>query len=270
MFGENIMRFFWSFSVVLAAGALVAEHKTLGREAWFAAAAPQAASLVEQAQKGGAIDPMCFTDNDGSRDLVWKNDGNSRGRDTWLWVQRLSADGLSLVGTPARFFKQYQPWEGRLIEAPALCRHAGKCSLFYSASAYETRRCAVGCAVADYLTGPYVKPTGETWLSSTPNACGPGGEDIVRAGDGTDWMAYHLWAHGPHTCRRMSIDALSWEANGPRLPGPSHGGALAPLSRPAPSLLSEIAVHARTISRPAVRQVKRKPSGRARKHTHAR
>ena len=32
------------------------------------------------------------------RYLLWKNDGNSIGKPTYIYLQRLSADGLSLAG----------------------------------------------------------------------------------------------------------------------------------------------------------------------------
>lgn len=207
-----------------------------------------AAPLVEQAKEGGVIDPSCFIDDNGSRYLVWKNDGNSRGLDTWLWTQKLSPDGLSLVGIPTRLIKQDQPWEGRVVEAPTLCKHAGKYYLFYSANDYSTCRYAVGYAAASALRGPYVKPARGPWLAGTPDTCGAGGEDIVRAGDGSEWMAYHTWAHGPHTYRSMSIDALTWEADGPHLRGPSHSPMPAPPAQAFPSTLPARArrlIHAR-------------------------
>ena len=48
----------------------------------------------------GSIDAFAFEDTDGARWLFWKNDGNARGLDTSIWVQRLSADGTRLEGAP--------------------------------------------------------------------------------------------------------------------------------------------------------------------------
>ncbi|HEX2774320.1 MAG TPA: glycoside hydrolase family 43 protein, partial [Micromonosporaceae bacterium] len=53
-----------------------------------------AGPLVCQAEQGGSIDASPFRDTDGSLWLLWKNDGNAIGADTWLWSQRLSPDGL--------------------------------------------------------------------------------------------------------------------------------------------------------------------------------
>ena len=61
--------------------------------------------LICQAAEGGSIDASPFRDVDGTLYLYWKNDGNAVGRDTWIWVQRLSDDGLGLVGEPTPLFK---------------------------------------------------------------------------------------------------------------------------------------------------------------------
>ena len=55
-------------------------------------------SWVAQVDEGGTIDPSCFVDEDGSRVLIYKNDGNSMGKECWLYMRRLEADGVTLVG----------------------------------------------------------------------------------------------------------------------------------------------------------------------------
>jgi beta-xylosidase len=179
------------------------------------------APLIREPDLGGAIDPSCSVGTDGSRYLVWKNDGNSRGLDTWLWIQKLSADGLSLIGTQTRLIKQDQSWEGQLIEAPTLWKHHGNYYLFYSANSYANCSYAIGYAVSDTLLGPYVKPRATPWQASTDSVCGPGGEDILATEDGRTYMVYHAWEHGPHTYRSMSIDPLVWNGDVPYLLGPS-------------------------------------------------
>ena len=185
------------------------------------------APLVAQPDEGGDIDSSCFIDTDGSRYLIWKNDGNSRGRTTWLWMQRLISDGTHLVGTPIKLIREDQSWEGNLVEAPTLWKHGGKYDLFYSANAYVDCRYAVGYAVSNSLRGPYVKPHAMPWLASSPGVCGPGGEDIVTARDGSTWMAYHTWVKGPGSYRGMSIGRLHWSGDVPVLESP------APLPEPA-------------------------------------
>lgn len=65
-----------------------------------------AGPLVCQVNEGGSIDASPFRDSDGALYLLWKNDGNAIGMDTWLYAQRLSDDGRSLRGAPARLLRQ--------------------------------------------------------------------------------------------------------------------------------------------------------------------
>jgi beta-xylosidase len=193
--------------------------------------------LLDRPELGGEIDPSVFTDDDGSHYLVWKNDGNSRGQDTWLWIQQLSTDGLSLVGSATRLIKQDQAWEGHLVEAPTLWKHGGRYYLFYSANDYAGCSYAMGYAVADSLLGPYTKPRNTAWQASTADVCGPGGQDILTTGDGKTWMVYHMWAKGPGSYRSMSLDPLVWNGDIPALIGPSRRPQPGPVITPESSLL---------------------------------
>ena len=177
--------------------------------------------LIRDEDSGGAIDPTTFQDTDGTRYLIWKNNGNAVGQNTWLWLQKLSAAGMGVAGKPSKLIKQDQAWEGNLVEAPTLCRHGSKSYLFYSANNYSSCSYAVGYAVADSVAGPYTKPLSAPWLGSTNGVCGPGGEEVVPAGDGSQWMAHHAWAKGPGSYRAMSIDKINWVGDRPVLAGPS-------------------------------------------------
>ncbi len=184
--------------------------------------------LIDQADQGGAIDPSCFIDTDGARYLLWKNDGNSKGQDTWLQIQRLSRDGMQLVGAPRKLLKQDQAWEGNLIEAPTLWKHGARYFLFYSANNYASCDYAMGYAVAPAIDGPYVKPRKNAWVGPTPDVCGPGGADIVSAKDGRTWMAYHEWRDSTKKDRTMNVDPLVWDGDVPYLLGPSRWEQPAP------------------------------------------
>ena len=184
--------------------------------------------FISQPELGGCIDPFGFVDDDKMRYIVWKNDGNSRGQDTWIWIQKTSDDGLTRVGEPTKLIKQDQHWEGPLVEAPALLRHDGKYYLFYSANGYGGCEYAMGYAVSDSLLGPYTKPRTVAWQASTGDVCGPGGQDIVTDSKGKMWMAYHSWGKGPHSYRSMSIDPLIWNGDVPYLLGPSKWEQTAP------------------------------------------
>ncbi len=120
----------------------------------------EAQPLICQLDQGGSIDPSAFADEDGTRYVLWKNDGNCCGKDTWLYIQLASADGLTLEGQPERLIKQDQTWEGHLIEAPTLWRHDDRYYLFYSANNYAGADYAIGYAVASAPLGPYQKVPG--------------------------------------------------------------------------------------------------------------
>jgi len=173
--------------------------------------------LVDQAEIGGAIDPGTFTTSKGDRYLLWKNDGNSMNQDTWIWIQKLSKDGLSLEGASIKLIKQDQPWEWVLVEAPSVCWHDGKFYLFYSANFYGSCNYAMGYAVSSHLLGPYVKTTSTPWVSSSNDGCGPGGGGVFRTEDGTAYMAYHTWTKGPNSYRGMNIKRLDWNDGVPVL-----------------------------------------------------
>jgi len=167
--------------------------------------------LVCPAGEGGAIDPASFTDSNGTPYLLWKNDGNSRGLDTWLQISQVSADRTKLVGRTTRLIRQTLPWEGNLIEAPMLTEHDGTYYLFYSANNYADASYAVGYATASHLLGPYVKHP-SPFLSTTSSAgryFGPGGEDIVTAADGTGRIVFHSWDK-TMAYRGMNVLPFAW------------------------------------------------------------
>ncbi|MBG6215213.1 arabinan endo-1,5-alpha-L-arabinosidase [Cryobacterium sp. CAN_C3] len=176
------------------------------------------APIVCPEDEGGAIDPATFIDDDGSRYLVWKNDGNSRGLDTWLQIARLSDDGTALVGETTRLLKQKQTWEGALIEAPTLVKRDGRYVMFYSANDYGGGAYAIGYATADALRGPYTKADGPLLSSTLANGSylGPGGQDVVRAPDGSDVLVFHSWDE-LYIQRGLNVAALTWVGAVPKV-----------------------------------------------------
>src|SRR5829696_1812876 len=172
--------------------------------------------FICQTSEGGSIDPSTFLDADGQRYVLWKNDGNSRGGQSWLYIQKTSADGLTLQGEPRRLLTADEVWEGTLVEAPTLWSKDGKYYLFYSANVYNDRRYAVGYAVAEEILGPYVKaedPLLKTDLAA--GLVGPGGQDILTGPHGETWILFHGWA--PDGYRRLYLGPLNWETGAPVL-----------------------------------------------------
>lgn len=206
-----------------------------GRQCIAAAVATQPAGpytsqgtgpLICQADLGGSIDASPFRDTDGSLYLLWKNDGNAIGADTWLWAQRLSADGLTLTGEPARLLKQTEAWEGRVVEGPFLWRRDGRLYLFYAANAYDRADYAEGYAVCETPLGPCVKAAENPILSSRQEASGPGHASMVEH-DGRTWLLYHAWPKGAEGAidpgRQLWLDEVTWSGGRPTVNGPTAG-----------------------------------------------
>lgn len=186
--------------------------------------------LICQQDQGGSIDAAFFRDDDGASYILWKNDGNSQGGISWIYIQKLSQDGLQVEGEPTRLIKADQVWEGVLVEGPTLWKHGGKYYLFYSANDYASQRYAAGYAVAETVLGPYEKAQGP-FLASNLKAgiVGPGGQDIVTDETGQDWILFHGWT--AEAVRVLYIARLDWQDGTPQLgpltreplPGPGTG-----------------------------------------------
>jgi arabinan endo-1,5-alpha-L-arabinosidase len=173
--------------------------------------------LVCPVEEGGAIDAATYVES-GVPYLLWKNDGNSRGVDTWISIAPLTADGLSLAGPAQRILKQTLPWEGGLVEAPTLVKHSSTYYLFYSSNDYGSDKYAIGYATADSLGGPWTKKQ-KPFLSrdfDRGEFLGPGGQDVVHASDGTDWLVFHAWDPAL-TYRALHAERLRWKPSGPVL-----------------------------------------------------
>lgn len=194
--------------------------------------ADDAQALICQAEQGGSIDASTFVDDDGTPYILWKNDGNCCGQDTWLYIQQLSPDGLALVGEPTQLIKQDQVWEGNLVEGPTLWKHGDAYYLFYSANNYAGPDYAIGYAVAEHILGPYTKPSSTPFLSTDYQggaAIGPGGQDIVLDGQQQPWIVFHSW-NSTGSYRAMHISRIVWNDRTPTALPLTKG----PQTRPAP------------------------------------
>lgn len=180
--------------------------------------------FVCQIDEGGSIDASPFQDGSALY-LLWKNDGNSRGLDTYVYAQRLTADGLRLSGKRARLVKQDAPWEGALVEAPTMWREGGRLYLFFSANKYYDRTYAVGYATCAAPLGPCRDARNNPILETACDAVGPGHQAIVRDDDGETWLVYHAWppdaVGSEFPGRVLWIDRLEWRRGRPDIAGPT-------------------------------------------------
>jgi beta-xylosidase len=185
-------------------------------------------ALVCQTDEGGTIDASPFRDADGTLYLYYKNDGNCCGIATYLYVQELASDGLSLVGEPTRLVRNDQQWEGGVVEAPTMVLHDGGYYLFFSANNYATHEYAVGYAVCESVMGPCEdapeNPVLASRLKPPPMVIGPGHQTVLDL-DGQTWLLYHVWevVGGSRRGERrlLWLDRLDWEDGRPVVRGPT-------------------------------------------------
>ena len=188
--------------------------------------------LLCQTDEGGSIDASPFRDEDGSLYLLWKNDGNCCGLDTYLYSQRLSDDGLELVGEPVQLVQQDEGWEAHLVEAPTLWREGDGLYLFFSANDYASEHYAVGYATCETPLGPCEDAAENPILTTECEAAGPGHQTLVRDAAGDTWIVYHAWppdAVGSVLPGRVLwLDRVEWKDGKPDVVGPTCGPQPAP------------------------------------------
>jgi beta-xylosidase len=169
-------------------------------------------------QDDGSIDANVEADEHGDRYMLWKNDGNSRGEPTFIYAQKLSEDGLKLVGEMKKLLRNDQPWEGNLIEGPEVVKHGGYFYIFYAGNGCCGKNCNYGTGVArsKSLLGPYEKFAGNPILAHNETWRCPGHGTVVSTPDGRDYFLYHAYAaKGFQFIGRQGVlDQVKWRADG--------------------------------------------------------
>lgn len=149
--------------------------------------------LVCQHALGGSIDPSVFVDADGTHVLLWKSDGNCCAQRTYLWSQRLAADGRSLTGAPVSLLGDDRAWEAGIVEAPSMRIIDGAYHLLYSANRWDTDKYGIGQAVCESVSGPCRKQPGDQpSIVAQGAAVAAGGAEFVDI-DGSVWIVHHNW-----------------------------------------------------------------------------
>ena len=190
--------------------------------------------LVCQYDQGGTIDANPFRDADGQLYLYYKSDGNAVGKTSFIWGQRLSPDGMGVVGQPVALVKDDQPWEWKLVEAPAMVRTPGGYQMFYSAAffGWDPRSGCLATPPATQMQRPprsVRRRTGEPDLAQLQRAPGRmperAGHPAIFQAMGRHFIAFHAWA-ATSGCRKsdderyLYIAPLFWKGGKPQI-GPS-------------------------------------------------
>ena len=230
---------FWAPELVRRSGRALVYYAALGRDGRRCVSVASSARVRGPyrdegpllCSRIGEIDPLPVSDEHGADWLVWKRDGNSRGRPTPILAAPLAPGGLSLAGIPRELFRADAPWERGLVEGPALLRHDGMFYLVYSAGHCCGPRCnyVTGVARSRSLLGPWEKRPGP-FLQDGPAFRCPGHVGVARGPGGVQLLAYHAYARGDPANRQFLIAPLRFDAKGWPSVGPAinRGAGAAP------------------------------------------
>jgi glycosyl hydrolase family 43/S-layer family protein len=160
--------------------------------------------FVCEPDPNGALDPFLLVDDDDVPWLIWKNEGVPVGhptlssRRTGFWSRALSDDGATWrPGSSTNFLIETteadRPWQGTVIENPALVAWDGAYFLTYSANQYDSTAYATGWARCSTPAGPCTEPSTQPLLVSDDVRLGPGGPAPFVDRDGVLRVGYHGW-----------------------------------------------------------------------------
>ena len=190
--------------------------------------------LLCQPSLGGSIDPSPFIDPvSGQAYLVWKSNDGGSSQPAYLWSQQLSADGLSLIGSPHQLLAQDTvdfPFE-TTIENPDIAYANGTYFLLFSAGIWNSTSYSETYATCDGPLGPCAQYQQSPVLSSYPGAQGPGGGALFQDASGAWMIGYAAWQPGctDYSCggaRRLFIAPATLRP--PGLASPVTGMAATP------------------------------------------
>jgi predicted GH43/DUF377 family glycosyl hydrolase len=152
---------------------------------------PQSQPFICQSNLSGSIDPRVFTDDDGTNWMLWKSDQNAHGKPnpTTMWSQRLTADGLGLMGTPNALLSPDEAWQGTIVEAPDMVEVNGAYWLLYSANWFNQPAYGIGVAFCASPSGPCADTSDQPLLGSNFQGQGPGEASFFRNAAGI-WILY--------------------------------------------------------------------------------
>jgi beta-xylosidase len=193
---------------------------------------PAIEPLVCQRELGGTIDASPFRDADGRLYLYYKADANAVGKPTEIFVQRMTADGMGLTGSPVALLRNDQPWEAHVIESPTMVQRGNSYILFYSANHFgwephqRLSPYAMGYARCEGPMGPCRDAPDNPILYSyndRKSGClsGPGHQALFEV-TGRQFIVFHAHAarggcRNANKGRYMYVAPLLWQGDAPKI-----------------------------------------------------
>ncbi len=145
-------------------------------------------------EEAGSIDAFPMRDEKGKLHIVWKEDGNSVGKPTPIWIQELNEERTALLGDKKLLFSNDAPWEENLVEGVSMMRHGEYIYAFYAAAGCCGKGCTYqsGIARSKTLTGPWEKFENNPVLVNEASWTCPGHGTPVEK-DGKFYFLYHAY-----------------------------------------------------------------------------
>lgn len=145
-------------------------------------------------QEVGSIDAFPMRDENGKLFLIWKEDANSVGKPTPIWIQQLNEERTKLIGEKKELFRNDVEWEMNLVEGVSMVRHNDYFYAFYAAAGCCGRTCTYGVGIArsKSLLGPWEKDTKNPVLATDDKWECPGHGTPVDK-DGKHYFMYHAY-----------------------------------------------------------------------------
>ncbi|MBD0283955.1 MAG: family 43 glycosylhydrolase [Flavisolibacter sp.] len=145
-------------------------------------------------QEVGSIDAFPMRDEAGKLHLIWKEDANSVGKPTPIWIQPLNEERTALTGERKELFRNNESWEKNLVEGVSMIKHGDWFYAFYAAAGCCGAGCdyATGVARSKNLLGPWEKYNKNPVLTDYGEWKCPGhGTPIEK--DGRYYFLYHAY-----------------------------------------------------------------------------
>ncbi|HEX2240437.1 MAG TPA: glycoside hydrolase family 43 protein [Actinomycetota bacterium] len=160
------------------------------------------------------IDPFVWISKNGRPWLYWGSGGVS------IRAQRLTGDGLGLIGPRRRILTpSTRPYE-KLVEAPWLVHRKGFFYLFYSGDrcCYAKAHYAVLVARSRSKLGPFKRFAGNPIVEANRTFKAPGHIATVADEQGRCWLLYHAMDAAEDTgLRYLMLDRIRWRRGWPQV-----------------------------------------------------
>ena len=166
-------------------------------------------------QEAGSIDASCVQDAQGQKYLIWKEDGNSVGKPTPIWGQRLTDSGTALKGAQFELFHNDESWEGQLVEGPFIMKKGDYYYCFYAGAGCCGTGCnyAIGVARAKTVDGKWEKYAKNPILAGNDVWKCPGHGTVVTDKAGKTFFMYHAY-RSVYVGREALLSEIIWNRDG--------------------------------------------------------